>query len=324
VTFLLTIFLFFFAFSFIEAPTNTFDTPEENRAEAAQDLADAREELAQAERELTQAQTAPDPDEPAGLEERLAQQAISLARAEVARREAALARAEAEAAEAAQQELEGEATPGGGQQAPITVSDTPPEAEQGEPAPGAGISVDLSTEPRPPVRVEGLERNETWQDGIRRAAEEDRITISPGTPELNARLKQRLMNPDLAVYQIQEAASKFSFLLAPMSLPFIALLFLWKRGVTFYDHVVYALYALSFAALLFAVVIVSAQFPLTQGWVAGLLMGIGLPVHMFFHLGGAYKLGWFSALWRTLFMLMFAFIIALIFFILILIVGLVG
>jgi hypothetical protein len=32
----------------------------------------------------------------------------------------------------------------------------------------------------------------------------------------------------------------------------------------------------------------------------------GLPVHMFFHLKGAYALGWFSALWRTIFLLVFA------------------
>jgi hypothetical protein len=326
-TFLLSIFLFFFAFSFIEAPVNTFDTPEEQRAEAVANLAEAREELAQAERELTQARAAPDPDEPAGLEERLGLQAISLARAEVARREAALARVDAEVALAAQQEQEAAATAEGEQQSAPAGADeaTAPAAEPAEPGGDeAGVRVDFSTEPRPPVRVDGLQRNETWQDGVRRAAEEGRISVSDDTPELNERVRQRLMNPDLALYQIQEAASKFSFLLAPLSLPFIALLFLWKRGVTFYDHVVYALYALSFAALLFVAIIFTAQTPWTTGWLPGLLIGIGWPVHTFFQLGGAYKLGWFSALWRTLFMLVFSAIVALLFLIFIVILGLAG
>ena len=95
-------------------------------------------------------------------------------------------------------------------------------------------------------------------------AKRPRATISrssAATPALNERVAATLRNPDLALYQIQDAASKFSFLLAPMSLPFIALLFLWKRGVTLYDHMAYALYALAFAALLFSVVVLLGKIP---------------------------------------------------------------
>jgi hypothetical protein len=149
---------------------------------------------------------------------------------------------------------------------------------------------------------------ETWQDRIARAARAGDIVAIAGMPELNARVNKKLENPDLALYKVQQTAYKFSFLLVPISLPFIALLFLWKRGTTFYDHVVYALYALSFASLLFIAIIGAAQSPFTS-WAIGWLVGIGLPVHTFFHLKGAYKLGWWSALWRTAFMLVFALII---------------
>ena len=122
---------------------------------------------------------------------------------------------------------------------------------------------------------------------------------------------------------MKQAAYKFSFLLAPLSLPFIALLFVWKRGVTLYDHMAYALYALSFASLLFVAIILAAQHAWTS-WLTGWLIMLGLPAHTYFHLKGAYALGWFSALWRTAFMLTFAVIIMSIFVILIVILGLAG
>jgi hypothetical protein len=84
----------------------------------------------------------------------------------------------------------------------------------------------------------------------------------------------------------------------------------------------YALYALAFAALLFSSVVLIGKIPFVS-WAAGWLL-LSLPVHMYFHLGGAYALGWFSALWRTIFMLFFSFIVACIFFTMVIILGLVG
>ena len=60
-----------------------------------------------------------------------------------------------------------------------------------------------------------------------------------------------MKNPELAVYKIQNAAYKYAFLLVPISLPFVWLLFIWRRGTTLFDHAVYILYSLSFVSLLF-------------------------------------------------------------------------
>ena len=46
-------------------------------------------------------------------------------------------------------------------------------------------------------------------------------------------------NPELALYKLQQTFYKFSFLLVPISIPFVALLFLWKKGFTLYDHGVF-------------------------------------------------------------------------------------
>jgi hypothetical protein len=160
---------------------------------------------------------------------------------------------------------------------------------------------------------------ETWQDGFRRVARSEDFKVSDD-PAINERVKQNFANPDLMIYRIQEAASKFAFLLAPLSLPFIMLLFLWKRGVTLYDHMAYALYALAFAAFLFSAIIGASKVP-WLGWLAVTLFWLGLPVHTYFHLKGAYALGWWSALWRTSFMLLFASIVAVIFLAMIVVMG---
>jgi hypothetical protein len=45
---------------------------------------------------------------------------------------------------------------------------------------------------------------------------------------------------------------------------------------------------------------------------------------MWFHLKGAYALGWWSATWRTFFMLNFAVIVASLFLVLVIVLGLAG
>ena len=144
-----------------------------------------------------------------------------------------------------------------------------------------------------------------WQEQLRDAVESGEIKINMGSEELNGKVRAALLNPDLSLYKLQETASNYSFLLVPISLPFIALLFLWKRGVTFFDHVVFSLYSISFMSLLFVVMgLVAKAGEWTMPFV-GLTAFIVPPVHIFFHMGGTYKLGWWSALWRTAFLLFF-------------------
>ena len=119
-------------------------------------------------------------------------------------------------------------------------------------------------------------------------------------------LLKKLKNPDLALYKLQQTMYKFAFLLVPFSIPFVALLFLWKRGFTLYDHGVFVLYSLTFMALLLmAMVLVSM---LGAGWAVAAVSvaSLAVPIHMFAQLKGAYSLSIFSALWRTLLLLVFS------------------
>lgn len=161
-----------------------------------------------------------------------------------------------------------------------------------------------------------------WQDRLREAVLSGEIKINSGSAQWDERIRAALLNPDLALYKLQETASKFSFLLVPISLPFIALLFLWKRGVTFFDHVVFSLYSLSFMSLLFVALLLIARAGTWAEPVAGAIAGVVPAVHMYFHMGGTYKLGWWSALWRTAFLLFFIMFVIIIFALSILALGL--
>jgi hypothetical protein len=117
-------------------------------------------------------------------------------------------------------------------------------------------------------------------------------------------------NPQLLIYKIETNAYKFSWLLIPLSVPFLWILFLHRRRYRqykAYDHTVFVTYSLSFMTLmLVAFSLLRAAFlPNAAAVVACLAIP---PVHMFRQLRGAYALRWFSALWRTILLVFFAMI----------------
>lgn len=158
---------------------------------------------------------------------------------------------------------------------------------------------------------------------IARAAREGSLKIETGWPYLDKKIQHKLENPELAVYKFQNAAYKFAFLLVPISLPFLWLLFFWKRGLTLFDHTVYILYSLSYVSLLFILISLFSAAPEFLGGLIPILL-FSIPVHAFFQMKGAYSLGWFSALWRTPVLMVFCGISLLIFLVAILALGFVG
>jgi hypothetical protein len=114
-------------------------------------------------------------------------------------------------------------------------------------------------------------------------------------------------NPQLVAMKVQDAASKFSWLLIPISLPFMWLLFPFRRRYNAYDHAVFVTYSLSFMMMLMIAGGVMAAVGL--GAIAGFLFFVP-PFHMYRQLRGAYELGRFSAIVRTMALLTFAFIAA--------------
>src|SRR3546814_12630386 len=56
-------------------------------------------------------------------------------------------------------------------------------------------------------------------------------------------------NPSLMLYKLKANSYKFSWLLIPISTPFVWLLFLWRRRFGLYDHAVFVTYSLCFVTL---------------------------------------------------------------------------
>ena len=67
---------------------------------------------------------------------------------------------------------------------------------------------------------------------------------------INDAWKKAKENPDLLVYKLQTNSYKLSWLLIPLSLPFIWLLFPFSRKFRMYDHTVFVTYSIAFMTFL--------------------------------------------------------------------------
>ena len=129
--------------------------------------------------------------------------------------------------------------------------------------------------------------------------------LDPDTPAwVRPLIEDATENPQLLSLKVQEAASKYSWLLIPISVPFLWLLFPFRRRYRLYDHTVFVTYSLSFMMML----VIAAGLLVATGWttLASLLFFVP-PFHMYRHLKGAYELGRVSTLIRTILLVSFAF-----------------
>ena len=117
-------------------------------------------------------------------------------------------------------------------------------------------------------------------------------------PWLDRQIRGVNGNSALYLYKLKDASYKYSWALIPISIPFIWLMFFWRRDVGMYDHAIFAFHSLSFMTLLAVGLIGLYLIGIAQAWlwVAWLIVP---PVHMYKHLKHAYRLGRFGAAWRT-------------------------
>jgi hypothetical protein len=136
---------------------------------------------------------------------------------------------------------------------------------------------------------------------------------------IGVKAKSALKNPKLLLYKLQSSAYKFAWALIPLSLPFMWLIFAWRRQYKLYDHAVFVTYSLSFVMVLLVAMSLLAATGISTGWALFLV-----PVHMFRQLKQAYQLGWFSALWRTVTLLILSSTVLTLFGLALLALGLLG
>jgi len=147
---------------------------------------------------------------------------------------------------------------------------------------------------------EGLKQMEQLKDGSLPTGLSEN---GNNPPWLRNALRKFASDPNAVMANVQEATSKYSWMLIPLSVPFVWLLFPFRRNLHLFDHAVFVTYSLSFMMLLILLgsllVMAGASGP------ASLLMLVP-PVHMYRQLKGAYRLRWWSALARTALLLCFA------------------
>jgi hypothetical protein len=127
-------------------------------------------------------------------------------------------------------------------------------------------------------------------------------------------------NPSLMSYKLQSNSYKFSWLLIPLSVPFVWLLFLWRPRFGPYDHAVFVTYSLAFMTLFYVALVLLGAIGVSTGLL--MLFGMFVPlVQIYKQLKGAYSLSRFSALWRTAAICFFIFWILFLFVDLLLVLG---
>jgi len=127
--------------------------------------------------------------------------------------------------------------------------------------------------------------------------------VDTDIPLFKEAISRAKANPQLAIYKLQDAASKFAWLLIPISVPFLWLLFPFSRRFKLYDHSVFVTYSLSFMMLLAIVLTLVSKVGIPGVGLAAFLVP---PFHMYRQLKGAYGLSRWSAVWRWVLLLTFA------------------
>jgi hypothetical protein len=118
---------------------------------------------------------------------------------------------------------------------------------------------------------------------------------------LKSAVEQASNNPALLAYKLKTTGYKYSWALIPLSVPFMWLLFFWRRDIHAYDHAIFVTYSISFM-MLFAVAVTLLYDLGVSAWIWGTAIGIVPPLHLYKQLRGAYGVSRFGA-WVRLFLL---------------------
>jgi hypothetical protein len=157
------------------------------------------------------------------------------------------------------------------------------------------------------------------------AAPEDADTSTSNTwPPPGSRLADALdqakENPQFLLYKLKTNAYKFSWALIPLSVPFLWLLFFWRRDVHLYDHAIFTTYSLSFMMMFFMTLSAASSFG-APGAVLGTLLFLIPPVHMYAQLRGTYGISRWGAAIRLFFLLIIAVVVLSVFSVLLVLSG---
>jgi Protein of unknown function (DUF3667) len=147
--------------------------------------------------------------------------------------------------------------------------------------------------------------------------------LKTGWPALDAGIDKANKNPNLFLYKLQSSAYKYSWALIPLSVPFVWLLFFWRRQFKLYDHAVFVTYSLTFMLFLTVLLTVVGFAGAAQPVVP--LAGTFIPpIHMYRQLRGAYGVSRLGGLARTAALATFGSVVLMLFLAMLMLLGALG
>jgi hypothetical protein len=127
--------------------------------------------------------------------------------------------------------------------------------------------------------------------------------INLGVPKLDRRLNEGLKkindNPQLLLYKLKTNGYKFSWALIPISVPFLWLIFFWRRDIHLYDHAIFVTYSISFMMLFLVLLSIGSALGLSAA-IWGTALTFIPPIHIYKQLRGAYGVSRFGAFMRMM------------------------
>lgn len=121
--------------------------------------------------------------------------------------------------------------------------------------------------------------------------------VELGWPALDSRLtaglRQLNEDPELLLYKLKSNGYKFSWALIPLSVPFMWLMFFWRRDIYLYDHAIFVTYSISFVMLLLVLLSIGAAAGRRDIWQTAMVFVP--PIHLYSQLRGAYGVSRFGA-----------------------------
>lgn len=159
--------------------------------------------------------------------------------------------------------------------------------------------------------------------GVADAIGDGNVNLRTGWERLDKGVEKLEANPGLALYKLQANFYKFSWLLIPLSVPFVWLLFFYTRRYHLYDHTVFVTYSLAFMSLFFISLAVLGFAGVSAPWLWTAFAFVPL-LHMYKQLRHSYRTSRIGALIRTPILATFCFVIASIYFVLLLGIGALG
>lgn len=121
----------------------------------------------------------------------------------------------------------------------------------------------------------------------------EQLSTTPNGRWLVSHAEAALKNPQAFMAAMERWSHEFAILLLPIAALALSVLFLFKRGVYVFDHLIFSMHSLSFQGLLLTAVFLGG---LAVDWASWFLWIA--PVHLFIHMRGTYRISSLGALIR--------------------------